>query len=484
MKKILITVFLSGFILRLIAINQSLWLDEAITAQVVKQFGFWEIVIKFLPYDFHPPVYYWVMKIWTNVFGYSEIGLRMPSVIFSLLTGFIIYKIVRLSKGSIAGVWAAAFFLFNPLIIYYSQEARMYMLATFFLTIGLYFLLKNWQANGLIGVNTKSQFLTSKSQIHSLELNFDILLSAMFFALGFLTFYGSIFFISGILLYLLIRQQYKLFIVIGSLLLPALLIILPVIGQQLINGKVSLATVANWSFVLGKANLKNLLLIPVKFSVGRIDFHPKWLYYLIAGGWTGVVLFQMLKLKSLIDKGDRRFFYFLVFLLIFPIFLGLIVSFFTPLLQYFRFLYLAPVFCILLALPVFFKRSKLVTMRGVIVLAGFVVFSLVYLGNAQFHREDCKSLVASLPLNQPVYMIISSSDPVKYYDPKIVIKDLKLIGLGRKPYFDSSVNQLIIIPYTSEIHGVDYERRLTGYNYYRKSRVSFREVYYEIWEKQ
>ncbi|PJA55943.1 hypothetical protein CO165_00980, partial [Candidatus Roizmanbacteria bacterium CG_4_9_14_3_um_filter_33_18] len=73
-------------------------------------FNLTQIISKFSPTDFHPPLYYLFMKLWTNLFGYSEIALRMPSILFSLMTGYVVYLI--------GGVWAMAFFLFNPLIVY------------------------------------------------------------------------------------------------------------------------------------------------------------------------------------------------------------------------------------------------------------------------------------------------------------------------------------------------------------------------------
>ena len=138
MKFRLIFIFLIAFLLRLIAINQSLWLDEATTARVVQTHNFTEIITKFSVTDFHPPLYYLFMKMWTNIFGYSEINLRIPSVLFSMLTGYFVFKIAKLLNGYIVGILAAAFFLFNPLIIYYSQEARMYILTTFLLTFVLW----------------------------------------------------------------------------------------------------------------------------------------------------------------------------------------------------------------------------------------------------------------------------------------------------------------------------------------------------------
>src|SRR3989338_7540643 len=163
MNKKVLFIFLLAFLIRLIALNQSLWLDEAVTANVVKNLGFSQIVSGFSPTDFHPPLYYLFMKLWTNFFGYSEIALRMPSVLFSLLTGYVIYLI--------GGIWAAVFFLFNPLIVYYSQEARMYMMVTFFLTGALYF------------------FISKKNQIF-----FNL-----FIFLSLLTFYGSIFLVAAFL---------------------------------------------------------------------------------------------------------------------------------------------------------------------------------------------------------------------------------------------------------------------------------------------
>ncbi len=242
-NKIVFFVFLLAFLIRLISLNQSLWLDEATTARVIKQYNYQEIITKFSPTDFHPPLYYLFMKFWTNIFGYSEISLRMPSVLFSLAVGWVVYLL--------AGVWGAVFFLFNPLIVYYSHEARMYMMATMFLTLSLYYFLK-------------------KKKI----------LFGIFGGLGMLTFYGSVFLVATFLLYFLYKRQYKYFILNTLYFILVFLLVSPLLYQQLLNAKVNLSNVTNWSYVLGKVNLKNLILIPIKFSIGRISFEPKWLYYL------------------------------------------------------------------------------------------------------------------------------------------------------------------------------------------------------------
>jgi len=452
-KKILL-VFFFAFLIRLIALNQSLWLDEAVTAKVVMNYGFTEIVSKFSPTDFHPPLYYLFMKLWTNLFGYSEVALRFPSIIFSLLTGYFIYKIASLFHGSIVKLWPVVFFLFNPLIVYYSQEARMYMMATFLLTISLYYLIK--------------MLLNQKSKIKSQKL--DVLFFGISIFFAFWTFYGSVFLIVTMLLYLLFKKQYKSLFVSCCLFLVSLVLISPLLYQQLINSKIALSNVTNWSLVLGKANIKNLLLIPIKFSIGRISFHPKWLYWGIAGVWTGFVLFTI---KTVLNK--TVFIKTVFYLLIFPLILGFLVSFFTPMLQYFRFLYLIPIVCVLLGFGL--SGQAKFNLRGYVLAGGFLMFSLMYLLLPQFHREDWKSLVSNLPKNKPVYMITASSDPVKYYNNNLNIKELRIVD------YELNEKQITVIPYTADIYGYDYKKELKEKSYVLNKTTTFRELFFEEWRK-
>ena len=455
MNKKIILIFLVAFLIRLIALNQSLWLDETVTANVVENYKITQIVSEFSPTDFHPPLYYLFMKLWTNFFGYSEIALRMPSVLFSLATGYVVYLI--------AGVWGATFFLFNPLIVYYSQEVRMYMMATFLLTGGLYYFLR-------------SQKLEVKSQKFKLKFK-SLLLMNLFFIFSFYTFYGSIFLIATILLYLLFKKRYKVFFVSCFLFLVSFILISPLLYQQLINSKVALAKITNWTLVLGKANIKNLLLIPIKFSVGRISFYPKWLYWGIAGIWTGFVLFTI---KTVLNK--TVFIKTVFYLLIFPLILGFLVSFFAPMMQFFRFIYLIPIMAILLSLnkntSMYPTPLKLRRASRYILIIGFVVFSSAYLLLPQFHREDWKSLVKSLPKDKPVYMIKASSDPVLYYSKNsLQVKELTSLRVENKE------KEITVIPFSVGVYGLDYKNLLSKARYTLKKEFSFREVAYEQWSK-
>src|SRR3972149_8655532 len=145
MKKYLLPLILIlGLTLRFIAINQSLWLDEAIGALVVKSQTYVQILREFPLHDNHPPLYYLSLKLWSDIFGYSEVALRSLSELFGVLTIFFVYKIGKLISPRL-GILAALLLATSPFAIYYSQEARMYAMAAFLAAVAFYFFLqKRW----------------------------------------------------------------------------------------------------------------------------------------------------------------------------------------------------------------------------------------------------------------------------------------------------------------------------------------------------
>ncbi|MBP6045081.1 glycosyltransferase family 39 protein [Candidatus Woesebacteria bacterium] len=455
-KKAILLITLA-FLARVINLNQSLWLDETTTANVVMRYGYLDIITKFSPHDFHPPLYYLFVKFWTNIFGYSEIALRMPSVIASLLTGWVVYQIVVKSIRSIKSVkstaiWAAAFFLFNPLVVYYSQEARMYAIVTLLVTLIF------WSVTKLPFGSAQGKLVTSYK-----FKGRQIILANIFIALSLATFYGSIFFIASLYLYLVIKKEFKLltYLLPGTVL--ASTILSPLFIVQLKNSGEVLKAIPNWSLTLGKANLKNLFLIPIKLTSGRISFEPKWLYYGISGVWVAYIGYWLARLGLQTKKYDQYFFY-----LKMPVFLGFAISFYKPLLQYFRFIYILPFFSMLLAVAIYKSWHRY------LMVGGFIVFSLIYLLGPSFHREDWKSLVADLPSNH-VCSLPSSFDPLHYYNSKLITSDARSCT--------TSKGDVIVVPYAEEIYGFDTTAYMKQKKYILSKEVSFRGVEYQIWKR-
>ena len=80
----------------------------------------------------------------------------------------------------------------------------------------------------------------------------------------------------------------------------------------------------------------------------------------------------------------------------------------------------------------------------------------------------------SLPGN--VYMIISAADPINYYRP-----DIKIHNLSSEAPTDSKIT---VLPYISEIHGVDYLSRLKSLGYIQKEVTSYSgPLTKEVWQK-
>ncbi|HLK42152.1 MAG TPA: glycosyltransferase family 39 protein, partial [Thermoleophilia bacterium] len=75
-----------------------------------------------------PPLYYSVAWVWARIFGYGEVGLRSLSALAGVLVVPVAYGTASRLVSVRAGVIAAALAACNPLLIWYSQEARSYEL--------------------------------------------------------------------------------------------------------------------------------------------------------------------------------------------------------------------------------------------------------------------------------------------------------------------------------------------------------------------
>ena len=231
---VLILVF--GLILRLVSLNQSLWLDEATSALVAKM-SVGDIFTKFLPGDFHPPLYYLVLKYWSSLFGYSEVSLRIPSVIFGVATVYLIYLIAIKVFNKQMALMAAVLMTTSGLAIYYSQEARMYPLAAFLVTILVYFFLqKKW-------------------------IGFSIVLAMLAMTDYVSLFVLPVFWIVG-------KKEWKKLFLSHVPMVVIFAVWFPIFYKQLFGGLSQQGS--SWWNILGNTSFKNIALIPIKFIFGRV----------------------------------------------------------------------------------------------------------------------------------------------------------------------------------------------------------------------
>ncbi|WP_213881759.1 glycosyltransferase family 39 protein [Pseudomonas sp. dw_358] len=120
--------------------ERTLWFDEAYSVAVARQplADIWGLVTL----DVHPPLYYWVLHLWINLFGDSLWAIRGLSVAAGVgavalaagwLHTFAPLRAVRI---------ALALLVIQPIAVRYSQEARMYAL------LGLWLMAASWTLAG------------------------------------------------------------------------------------------------------------------------------------------------------------------------------------------------------------------------------------------------------------------------------------------------------------------------------------------------
>jgi len=258
------------------------------------------------------------------------------------------------------------------------------------------------------------------------------LIGAIGLVLSINLFYGSFLFLVSCFLYLLAKRRFREFASYLLLFTISVVILLPLLTTQLQNARSVVATIAGWKSVLGLVTAKNLLLIPLKFTTGRMSFDPKIAYYVL--GIISVIFVWYGSLRGLLK--DKMLF----FIVSCVLFLGILVSFIIPMLQYFRYIYLVPL--VMAGVAIGYKNMLLRIGVALILL----LWSLAYVALPQFHREDWKSLARSLSDKVTVYCIPSSLDALRYYKKDIKIYDFRTMQQSNSTVF--------VIPYTFEIYGI------------------------------
>jgi 4-amino-4-deoxy-L-arabinose transferase-like glycosyltransferase len=121
---------------------QSYHHDEVITAMRVLPGGLSHLFHEVRVSESNPPLYYLLAWGWAKAFGLGEVGLRSLSALLGVAVVPVAYLIGRELSSRRTGLVLAAFVAFNPMLIWYSQEARSYALLIFFAALSLYFFLR------------------------------------------------------------------------------------------------------------------------------------------------------------------------------------------------------------------------------------------------------------------------------------------------------------------------------------------------------
>jgi len=116
---------------------QSFHHDEAVTAGQVLDPNLGATLDQVADGERSPPAYYVLAWGWSTLFGTGEVGLRSLSALIGTLMVPAAFFCGRALASERVGLAAALLFALNPYLVWYSQEARSYILMALFATVAI-----------------------------------------------------------------------------------------------------------------------------------------------------------------------------------------------------------------------------------------------------------------------------------------------------------------------------------------------------------
>ena len=134
-------IMLIALIIRIPFLFNSFWYDETFTSAIATlEFNELHHVIIT---DVHPPLHYLISWLVVRVFGNSDVLLRLPSLLFGLLSLVVLYRIAIITSDKRTAQLTVLIMALIPAHVYYSTEARGYSLLIFIVWFGLLAVLEN-----------------------------------------------------------------------------------------------------------------------------------------------------------------------------------------------------------------------------------------------------------------------------------------------------------------------------------------------------
>ncbi len=261
----IIFILVLAFVLRILLIDQSFWLDEVSQAMTSMR-PLADIVFNNLA-DFHPPFSYLLTHFWIQFSSY-EGWLRLLPVSFGVGTVYLIYILGKYLFNEKVGLLAALLLALAPYHIYYSQEFRMYSMATFFAIWSMYAFIRILQSSHKIRF---PHFEREDLYIWSFMISSSLLMYTHYL--------GAVLLLSQ-LLYITVFEKKWLkqfliyYLIVSGMFLPWI----PFLFAQLQVGLNADAVLPGWSTMLSLTYYKAIPLLFTKFIIGRIDFDNNLIY--------------------------------------------------------------------------------------------------------------------------------------------------------------------------------------------------------------
>jgi 4-amino-4-deoxy-L-arabinose transferase-like glycosyltransferase len=137
-------VLLGALLLRLPHINDSLWFDEIWRTRVaLAGDSLWFVLF----HSTHPPLFALILWGWINVFGDSEIAVRVPSLLCGLAALAVTYGLARSWFGPRVALLVGLLVALSPAHIWYSRENKNNMLLVLLTVTAVWALDRAWRSH-------------------------------------------------------------------------------------------------------------------------------------------------------------------------------------------------------------------------------------------------------------------------------------------------------------------------------------------------
>lgn len=381
----LILVMGIALILRLVNLNQSFWLDEAISALVAQ---------KPFPYqwagisgDFQPPLYYLLLHFFMKLEGSSEWFLRIPSVIFGLLTIIVVYKFTTELFNRKVAMVASLMLATSQFHIYYSQELRMYSLVGLLATSAMWcFYKKRW-------------FYTT-----------------LFNVIGLYTNYMFVLILISQVIWLILKEKKDVHTVkrwFMSLSLTAVFYLpwFPNLLKQWEASRNLTIALPLWNGLSSLPFWKLPIQIFLKFTLGRIDFYDKYFYASVLGVLLILYGYIVWNLQNKINREKS----FVLNWFFTPLIACMFLSFLIPISGVWRLIFLLMPFTILISVALNSMKRLRLFLILIVTVNLFAIF--LYWTNSQYQRENWKEAVSYLEKRKApiVFTVEDGFAPYQWY---------------------------------------------------------------------
>ena len=398
--KILIAIILfTGLLIRLlVAWQKDFWFDEAFSFFIARN-SIKDILIASAAEN-TPPLYYILLHFWLKI-GKTAFFIRLSSLIFNLLSVWLVYRLGKIIYNHKTGFVAALLFLFSPLIIDYAVETRMYSLWIWETLLILILFLR----------------VLEKRRPQNWIMLFGLSVLAMY------THYFTVFLLAALMLFLIIyRSKYQrlipkfalLFALTAVCFLPWLAMyfryphpdfygLTPIIGL--------IASLA--SFVLGGAGqitLKTMFGSDI-FPVLRIA----WLLLLCIGS----VYFSL----AITKKTNKHYCQLLKLLVSVPLVMVFMISFVRPVFSPRAMIIFSPAFYLLTADKITkLAKQRLIVILGIVVLI-ILSIPVAALCHDRLHQEPVKKAAEQIGLDYRPGDIVAHASIFSYYPSRFYHSD-------------------------------------------------------------